>query len=107
MINEKTVYPFQTKYSKYNVVLSFNKYRNGRTQIELLDVDEPGSCVMIATVNMDNVSLEEGEIIIKDYSENEGVLDFLIQNGITTRPKRWISSGWVTCPVVDLLVKPY
>jgi len=107
MITKNPVYSFQTKYSKYNVALSFNQYRNGRTQIELLDVDEPGSCVMIATVNLDDVPLEDGEIIIKDYSENEGVLDFLVQNGIVSRPKRWISTGWVTCPVVDLLIKPY
>lgn len=107
MIKQKPVYSFQTKYSKYNVVLSFNQYRNGRTQIEILDADDFGAPIMVATVNLDNVPLEEGEIIIKDYSENEGVLDFLVQNGIVSRPKRWISTGWVTCPVVDLLIKPY
>ncbi len=102
---KRETYSLTTAHSKYEVYLSFGAYRNGRTAIELLDAND-GFPVMVATVNLDNAPLTGDEIIIKDYSENEGVLDFLVQNKITSRPKRWISSGWVTCPVVDLLVKP-
>ncbi len=102
---KRETYSLTTAHSKYEVYLSFGAYRNGRTAIELLDAND-GCPVMVATVNLDDVTLSGNEIIIKDYSENEGVLDFLVQNKITSRPKRWISSGWVTCPVVDLLVKP-
>ncbi len=102
---KRETYSLTTALSKYEVYLSFGVYRNGRTSIELLDAND-GCPVMVATVNIDDVTLSGNEIIIKDYSENEGVLDFLIQNKITSRPKRWISTGWVTCPVVDLLVKP-
>lgn len=102
---KRETYSLTTAHSKYEVYLSFGAYRNGRTAIELLDAND-GFPVMVATVNLDNAHLTGDEIIIKDYSENEGVLDFLVQNKITSRPKRWISSGWVTCPVVDLLVKP-
>jgi hypothetical protein len=98
-------YILTTEYGSYEVYLSFGTYRNGRTAIELLD-SQDHEPVMVATVNIDNALLHGDEIIIKDYSENEGVLDFLVKNGITSRPKHWISSGWVTCPVVDLLVKP-
>jgi hypothetical protein len=103
---KRETYSLTTAHSKYEVYLSFGTYRNGRTSIELLDATD-GCPVMVATVNLENAYLTGDEIIIKDYSENQGVLDFLIANGFVSRPKRWISSGWVTCPVVDLLVKPY
>jgi hypothetical protein len=54
-------------------------------------------------VNMPAVVLEKDEVIIKNYSENEGVLEFLIENGIVSKPLRTVESGWVTCPVVKLL----
>ena len=102
---KKQTYILTTEYGSYEVYLSFGKYRNGRTSIELLDArdHEP---VMVATVNIDNALLHGDEIIIKDYSENEGVLDFLVRNEIVSHPKHWVATGWVACPVVDLLVKP-
>jgi len=57
---------------------------------------------MMATVNIPAVVLEKDEVIIKNYSENEGVLEFLIENGIVSQPLRWVASGWVTCPIVKL-----
>lgn len=100
----REIYTFQSKYKAYQVYLKYDRYRsNGRTCIELLEAKthEP---VLVATVNIDNYHpLQPGEVIIKDYSENEGVLDFLIANGIVSRPKTWIATGWVTVPVCDLL----
>ena len=100
-------YTFKGKYSTYQVYLRFGKYGNGRTAIELIDAID--HCpVMVATVNVSEYSLlQPGEVIIKNYSENEGVLEFLIENGIIGRPKTWIATGWVTVPVVDLLIQPY
>ena len=102
----REIYTFQSKYKAYQVYLRFNKYRStNRTCIELREAQnhEP---ILVASVNLEDAPLEPGEMLIKDYSENEGVLDFLVSNGIVGRPKRWFSSGWVTVPVVDLLVKP-
>jgi hypothetical protein len=96
------MYVLKTQHAEYNVFLKKGKYSNGRTAIELIDAED-GCPVMTATVNIPDAHLEKDEIIIKNYSENEGVLDFLIENGITSKPDRWIASGWVTCPVVKLL----
>lgn len=100
----REIYTFQSKYKTYQVYLRFDKYRsNGRTCIELLEArtHEP---VLVATVNIDDYHLlQPNEVIIKNYSENEGVLDFMIENGIIGKPKAWISTGWVTVPVCDLL----
>jgi len=102
----KRILTFQSKYKTYEVYLKWDTYRsNGRTFLELREAftHEP---VLVASVNLDDAPLEDGEMIIKDYSENEGVLDFLVSNGIVSKPKRWLSTGWVMVPVVDLLVKP-
>lgn len=84
------------------VSMLVGQYGNGRTALELIDSTD-GEPVMVATVNVPDIPLEENEVIIKDYSENEGVLDCLIKEGIVSKPKRHISTGFVLCPVVDLL----
>jgi hypothetical protein len=96
------MYTLKTQYETYNVSLEFGKYNNGRTAIELIDLED-GCPVMMATVNLPDVSLSDDEVIIKNYSENEGVLEFLIENGIVSKPLRTVSSGWVTCPIVRFL----
>lgn len=96
------MYTLKTQYETYDVRLKFGRYHNRRTAIEIIDLED-GCPVMMATVNLPDVSLSADEVIIKNYSENEGVLEFLIENGIVSAPVRSVSSGWVTCPVVKLL----
>lgn len=103
----KEIYTLQSKYDTYRVYLHFDKYRsNGRTMIELLEANthEP---VMVATVNLDFYTLlNSNEVLIKNYSENEGVLEFLIANGIVSKPRAWVATGYVTVALCELLVKP-
>ena len=68
---KQNTYILTTPYGSYEVYLRFRKYRNGRTAIELLDAQDHEP-VMVATVNIDSALLHGDEIIIKDYSENEG-----------------------------------
>lgn len=96
------MYTLKTAYETYNVRLKFAKYNNGRTAIEIIDVED-GCPVMMATVNLPEAVINDDEVIIKNYSENEGVLEFLIENGIVSKPLRTVSSGWVTCPIVRFL----
>ena len=96
-------YKLKTPYTEYDVKLQWGKYGNGRKALELVDA-ENGWPVMTATVNVPEAQLSEGETIIKNYSENEGVLQFLQKNGIVGPVKREIGVGFVSCPVVDLLV---
>jgi hypothetical protein len=96
------MYTLHGKYGTYNVIIAERSYGNNRLALEILD-SEDGIPVMVATVNIPEVPLNEGEIIIKDYSENEGVLDFLQQNGLVGEVLREVQSGFVTCPVVKYL----
>ena len=61
------------------------RYANGQTSIQL--VDEDGMPFMTASVAYDsgvldeiyNIKLEKDSVIIKNYSENEGILEALIE----------------------------
>ena len=71
-----------------------------RKAIRIVDAED-GIPVMTATVNMPDENLEEGEIILKNYSENEGCLPFMITNGVVSEVQRWVGHGMA---VVKLLI---
>jgi len=89
----------------YDCKLSFAKYGNGRTAIQLLDVTDD-SVVAVATTNLPDVTIANNEVIIKDYSENEGMIAALRNAGVITNPTRFIHTGFTKVPVCALLVKP-
>ena len=85
----------------YSVTVKLGKYANGRTAIHLDDANE-GYPYATATVNIDHVLLADDEVLIKDYSENEGMLDFLVKNNIVTPTPNGVQSGFVWLPVAIL-----
>ncbi len=88
----------------YDCILWFGEYQNnGRKAILLLE-KETDEYFADVTVNLPNEELSENEVIIKDYSENEGMLDTLVSAGIVSKPIRYVQTGYVSCPVCSLLV---
>ena len=75
-------------------------YQNGRTCLRLFSPNE--GPMAVATVNMPGINLEDDEVIIKDYAENEGMLDLLLQEGIVTEIVGIAESGYVKCPICKL-----
>jgi len=62
--------------------LRFDKYTHGDgVRMELRDVDDHYP-VATCTVNVPSADLSPNEVFIKDYSENEGVLDYLVSEGV-------------------------
>lgn len=92
-----------TKYGEYDVLLKFSNYVGGQNRIDLID-SEDGFPVAVASVSIEE-DLKENEVAIKDYSENEGVLDFLMEEGIVSRPIRYFKSGYAKIPICNLIVK--
>ena len=80
----------------FDVTLERCNYLNNTLALELVET-ETGEPFMMCTVNIPDLSY--GEVAIKNYSENEGVLDFLIKEGIIEPPHRFDSSGYVSLPV--------
>lgn len=88
----------------YNVRLEKHTYENtGRTALILVDVDD-GEQVACATVNLPEQQLAPGEVFIKTWSENEGMLDFLLKNRIVEDTGREVPTGYVKARVCKLLV---
>jgi hypothetical protein len=78
------------------VYLQRKRYHNGNVSLTLIEAREHypyATC----TVNVDG--LEEGEVAIKNYSENTGMLNFLISEGIIEPPHRSVNSGYVRIPI--------
>jgi len=93
-------------FGKYACRLVFSKYMNNdRTAIILEDLSDL-SIVATATVNIPEYNLDPDEVIIKDYSENEGMLECLMLNIVVSKPLRWVKTGFVKCPVCKLLIEP-
>jgi len=75
------------------------EYANGQTSIQLIDQD--GMPFMTASVAHD-VNIDDDCVIIKNYSENEGILQALIDAGIIEKPFCEIPVNFVTLYVAAL-----
>lgn len=84
--------------------IEFGQYHNRNFAIRLVERDT-GEPYMTATVNMVDEELEDDEVIIKDYSENVGILYELITSGYVERPHRYVGVGKVRCGVCRLTEK--
>jgi hypothetical protein len=88
----------QVKFKSWVCNTRIRHYSNERVAIELIDVED-GELVATATVNIPEEKIEKDEIIVKDYSENEGMLKALTDAGIVTKVNRHVRTGYVECPV--------
>lgn len=76
------------------------KYPNGNNAIFILD--EYGIPYAKASVNPD-VILESDEVAIKNWSENKGILDVLVNAKIISEPYRVIQCGYEAAHICKLL----
>lgn len=95
----------QVKFKTWNCFAIGGKYRNGRKGIRLYDYDG-GEPVASATVNLVDHKLPEGYVHIKNYSENEGMTESLVEAGIVDKPVNSFDCGWPgikvdTCKILD------
>lgn len=87
---------------KQQVNLVKKEYGNGRTALQLTALNGEPLCV--ATVNLEQADVPEGHVLIKDYSENQGVLDALIKAGVVGKPISEVPTGFVMVQLCRLLV---
>ena len=91
-------------------VIRESYWGNGRICLQLvsaednqeLDISE-GEPVTTATINIPEVPLESNEVIIKNYSENEGILDSLVKAKIVKPTGKTVKTGFVECSICELL----
>ena len=63
--------------------------------IQVYDWDEENGWEPWATATVQIGGLNENEVAIKNYSENEGILEALVDLGVIDPPHRRVASGFV------------
>lgn len=92
----------KTTYTDDDAILVPGRYGNGTTAIQAFTLD--GELITVATVALDYIP-DEGNVLIKDWSENEGVYKCLYDNGIVGEVVNKVPTGFVTAIEVPLLVE--
>ncbi len=91
---------FKTQYGEYpDCEFVTGYYPNGNLALEVAIKDEGPLCT--CTVNPGH-TIGHNAIAVKNYSENEGMVDTLTEMGIIGRRLYLIRSGWVEIPVHEL-----
>lgn len=74
----------------------------GRVALRLEDWND-GSPVATITVNLPEAKLDEdSEVCVKDWAENEGMLEAIIAAGFANDTGRRVSTGFVEAPIVRI-----
>lgn len=97
------------KFKNWTCFLELAYYNTkDRLAIQLISAEEnPKENVMLgepiakATINLPDVYLADNEIIIKSYSENEGVLESLQMAGLISQTIRQVQTGFSTASIVE------
>jgi len=87
-------------FANYTVKLARGFYGNGNKALQLLDAED-GSPVLIATTNL-GFRNPPNLITIKNWSENEGVLDFLLDIGFIDSVDHYEQAGFAVAHVCRL-----
>ena len=82
--------------------LYLQRYENRRLCIRLIDEEEyPYAC---ATVNVPAADLKDDEVLIKNWSENRGVLEALLKAGVVEDTGQTVRTGNAEANVVRLRI---
>ena len=70
----------------------------------LVSNDGIGEPVLTCTVCAPEImeDLDHDEVCIKDYSENEGIMEWLVESGICLPPERYFHNGFVRIPIARI-----
>jgi hypothetical protein len=90
------------KFLQYNCKVCITRYSNDKIAIQLFDVED-NSTVATASINLPHIELEKDEVIIKDYSENEGLLQVLLDAKIVETTGKSINVGYVKVQICKLI----
>jgi len=93
-------YIYNLSGTNYNVLLQKGFYNGKNPALELYDMED-GFPFAKCTVNIPGLSKDE--VGVKNYSENEGMLEFLVKNGIVEKPHRYENSGFVQIPICKII----
>lgn len=88
------------EFSDYTCAIRMEKYLSGANSIILVDVVDN---FPVANCCVNLPGLADDEVAIKNYSENEGILDALLEAKVISEPVRFERSGFVNIPICKLI----
>ncbi len=90
----------KVEYKNYeNAGLYLTRFVEDNIPVLFIGNEETGEMYAICNINPESYKLKTFEFAIKNYSENEGMLDWLISNGYIEKPHSSFPSGYVNIPV--------
>jgi len=90
--------PITVKVFGIDCVIELRRYPDsGRLAMTLMD-KETREEMAVATVNMPEIFLQSGEVLVKTWSENQGVLEALQEAGVVVPTGLTYRSGFVEVP---------
>jgi len=96
---------YKSQYDTYQVNILLGYYESNMARAIMLEDAEDGSPIATATVNIDGVASDPDEVLIKNYSENKGILPFLQKEGIIGEVIDNVDIGYVSVQLCKLLVR--
>lgn len=96
-----STFTYESKYGTYkDSFFRVGHYENDNTAIEIWSNSE--GPITKVTVNPD-INVPKDMIAVKDYSENEGMVDWLMSMDIIEgEPLKIVNTGWITIPIYKL-----
>lgn len=88
-------------YGSYRLEILEGVYMMGGKALMLRD-EYSGEAFSVLSVFIDGVKLQEGEYIIKNYSENEEIVKLLMDRGILVPTGKTVDSSYVSMPICTL-----
>lgn len=89
----------RVRFREFDCTVQKRHYGNGRVALSLVDEEGP---VATATVNLPGAKLDPNQVAIKNYAENEGMLDALVTAGVVKPTGETVRSGFVEVPICEL-----
>lgn len=93
------------KFKKEQIKKAFYGGNDKRTALQIIDESEGyPEVVAIPTVNLPHLALNKDQVFIKNWSENEGVLQDLIEMKVISEPIAEVKTGLVVAYKCKLLI---
>lgn len=93
------------KYGEFdNCTLGFGKYYNGTHAMKIYDSE--GQPLINVTKALPGFFIGGNEVLVKDYSENEGILECLTNLGIIEPTGETLPAGYARLHLCKLLIDP-
>lgn len=93
------------QFRDWDCMLEVTTYaNNGRIALNLIEVDSPYELVACATVNLPDAEVGMNEVLIKDWSENEGMVEALQRAGVIGPVLDMVPAGYTAASKHELLI---